>query len=95
MFPVNCFDSSLTEVLCEAKSIEVLSLNGLGSADGCGNKVTFPLSGVLLFNTIGGTLPECVWHLRNLNVLHAVGNELRGELVPALAMAAGITAVSR
>jgi hypothetical protein len=94
VFPVNCFDSSLTEVLCEAKSIEVLSLNGLGSADGCENKVTFPLSGVLLFNTIGGTLPECVWHLRNLNVLHAVGNELRGELVPELSNTSHITDVS-
>ena len=43
-----------------------------------------PVSGVALFNTVGGTVPSCAWALRNLSVLHLTGNGLTGELVPSL-----------
>jgi hypothetical protein len=77
---VNCFVDELPTAICEASAMEVLSLNGLGAAEGCENTFKFPLSGVSLFNTIGGTLPECVWHMGNLTVLHMTGNELTGQL---------------
>jgi hypothetical protein len=80
--------------MCEASAVEVLSLNGLGAAGGCAKKTQLPLSGVMLFNTIGGTLPECVWHLKNLNVLHAVGNGLTGELIGVLPNTSRLTDVS-
>jgi hypothetical protein len=62
----------------------VLSLNGLRAAEGCSGKVVVPFSGVALFNTIGGTIPMCVWSLRNLSVLHMTGNGLVGELINSL-----------
>lgn len=62
----------------------MLSLNGLQAADSCADKVVVPLSGVLLFNTIGGNVPSCVWALRNLTVLHLTGNGLQGSLVQSL-----------
>ena len=62
----------------------MLSLNGLGAAEGCANRVVMPLSGVGLSNTVGGTVPPCVWTLRNLSVLHLAGNGLSGELVQSL-----------
>jgi hypothetical protein len=64
--------------------VEVLSLNGLGVAEGCASSVVMPLSGVGLFNKIGGSIPSCVWTLRNLSVLHLTGNGLSGELVQVL-----------
>jgi hypothetical protein len=70
--------------MCRAASIEVLSLNGLGAAGGCKNTVQFPFTGVSLFNTIGGTLPGCVWHLPNLTTLHLTGNGLTGDLISRL-----------
>jgi hypothetical protein len=66
--------------MCGAHSIQVLSLNGLAAAPDCNNAIIFPFSGVSLFNTIGGTLPPCVWFLKNLTVLHATGNGLAGTL---------------
>jgi hypothetical protein len=64
--------------------VEVLSLNGLRAAEGCENSFVVPLFGVRLFNTIGGTIPSCVWSLRNLSVLHLTGNGLSGELGQSL-----------
>ena len=81
---MNCFEEELPLSLCGAEQAEVLSLNGLGAAEGCTDSVEFPLSGVGLFNTIGGTVPACVWALRNLSVLHLTGNGLTGELVRSL-----------
>lgn len=70
--------------MCDAATVEVLSFNGLGAADGCTNTVKLPITGVSLFNTIGGTLPECVWHLRNLTTLHLTGNGLTGTIISRL-----------
>jgi Leucine-rich repeat (LRR) protein len=81
---VNCFRDALPTAMCEAAAIEVLSLNGLGAAESCKNTLNFPFSKVLLFNSIGGTLPECVWHLRNLTTLHMTGNGLTGNLISRL-----------
>lgn len=81
---VNCFQNELPNIICEASKIEVLSLNGLGSAEGCKNTFKFPVSDVSLFNTIGGTLPSCLWCLRNLTVLHLTGNGMTGTLIDKL-----------
>ncbi len=81
MFVVNCFEEQLSHGICNARQVEVLSLNGLRAAEGCDGRVEVPLSGVALFNTVGGTIPSCVWALRNLSVLHLTGNGLSGELV--------------
>ena len=86
VFTVNCFEEELPSSVCSARQVEVLSLNGLRAAEGCTDSVEFPLSGVGLFNTIGGTVPACVWALRNLSVLHLTGNGLTGELVRSLPM---------
>lgn len=81
---VNCFHAELPTAMCEASTVEVLSLNGLGTAEGCPNAIKVPFTGVSLFNDIGGTLPECVWHLRNLTTLHVAGNGLTGTVISRL-----------
>ena len=91
---VNCFQGALPQNLCSARQVEVLSLNGLGAAEGCKNRVVVPLSGVGLFNTVGGTVPSCVWALRNLSVLHLTGNGLTGELVRWLPVSSQIADLS-
>ena len=91
---VNCFEDELPATICEAAQIEVLSLNGLGAADGCRNTVKFPFSDVTLFNTIGGTLPDCLWHLRNLTTLHLTGNGLTGKLLSQLPPYSSMTDLS-
>ena len=80
----NCFQYALSSGICSAERVEVLSLNGLGAAATCDKRTVVPLSGVALFNTIGGTIPTCVWSLQNLTVLHLTGNGLTGEIVSSL-----------
>ena len=84
MYAVNCFEEELPLSICSARQVEVLSLNGLQAAEGCRGGVVFPLSGVGLFNAVGGTVPLCVWSLLNLSVLHLTGNGLTGELAQFL-----------
>jgi hypothetical protein len=91
---VNCFKNELPEIICGAPQIEVLSLNGLGAAEGCRDTVKFLISGVALFNTIGGTLPACLWRMRNLSALHVTGNALTGGLISELPPYSPITDLS-
>ena len=78
---MNCFEAELPLDICEARSLEVLSMNGLRASAGCAKSARFPFSGVLMFNIIGGTLPDCVWLMPNLVVLHMVGNGLKGDMI--------------
>ena len=71
---LNCFEGTLPEALCSPRNVTVLSLDGLGAAKHCKNAVKVPLTGVTIFNTLGGTIPECVWNLPQLQVLHLTGN---------------------
>lgn len=72
----NCFSGYLPEELCLAKTMQVLSLNGLGAARGCKDAAkSFFSDDVVLYNTMKGSLPECVWHLPELLILHATGND--------------------
>ena len=94
MFTVNCFEEELSPSLCAASQVEVLSLNGLRAADGCLDRVVIPISGIGVFNTVGGTIPSCVWTLRNLTVLHLTGNGLSGELFHSLPFSSQFTDLS-
>ena len=50
--------------------------------------------GVGLFNAVGGTVPSCVWGLRNLSVLHLTGNGLTGEIARSLPLHSQIADLS-
>jgi hypothetical protein len=71
---VNCMQGRIPDQLCTAKNLAVLSMDGLGAADGCSNNVQsiFPGS-VVLFNIMQGSLPPCVWALPVLETLHFAG----------------------
>jgi Leucine-rich repeat (LRR) protein len=71
---LNCFEGSLPESICSTSNAIVLSLDGLGVANECKNEVKVPLTGVTIFNTLAGTVPQCVWRLPQLQVLHLTGN---------------------
>ena len=79
---VNCLDSLIPESVCGMASVEVLSLNGLGSADDCSNRHhTLPfLSSSLYSGNREGTVPDCLWSLQNLTLLHMAGNGLVGHI---------------
>ena len=87
---VNCFNEELPTSISNARHVEVLSLNGLQAAGGCANVITVPLTSVKLRDSIGGSIPSCIWDLRNLTVLHLTGNGLSGQLPHELNLASQI-----
>jgi hypothetical protein len=71
---LNCFDGTLPELMCAPRNVTVLSLDGLGAAKNCKHAVKVPLTGVIIGNALTGSIPECVWQLPQLQVLHLTGN---------------------
>ena len=66
----NCFSGELPNDICQANSIEVLSLSGLSSGSQC------PAGG----RRIRGTIPSCIFELKNLKAFYISGNRLYGSL---------------
>jgi hypothetical protein len=79
---LNCFEHELPPTMCEATDANVISMDGLGSANGCKNVLTlpFPFTSVSLVQSIDGSIPECVWSMSNLKALNLAGNGLRGTI---------------
>jgi Leucine-rich repeat (LRR) protein len=77
---LNCFSGSLPSTLCEASSVSVFSMDGLGAARGCKNQISVPFTGLILGNKLTGSIPACVWDLPSIAVLSLSGNGLTGTL---------------
>jgi hypothetical protein len=74
---LNCFVGTLPARMCAPRNLTVLSMDGLGAASNCKHEIQVPFTGVVLDNALTGTIPECVWTMPQLQVLHLTGN---GEL---------------
>jgi Leucine-rich repeat (LRR) protein len=77
---LNCFRGDLPEEMCSVQELQVLSMDGLGAATGCKHEFVIPITGVSLFNTLDGSIPPCLWNLKNLTTLHLSCNGLAGSL---------------
>jgi Leucine-rich repeat (LRR) protein len=79
---LNCFEDELPLAMCDATGVTVISMDGLGSAEGCKNVVTlpFPFTSVSLVQSMDGSIPNCVWSMSNLKILNLAGNGLRGRI---------------
>eukprot|EP01032_Pedospumella_encystans_P030737 gene30737-34687_t len=69
----NCFGGSLPDNICTATSLSVLLLDGASS--GC-TKRTF----VTQAHGMQGTIPSCLLHMPNMQVLHLSSNGFTGSL---------------
>ena len=77
---MNCLESTIPASLCSLKNIEVLSLNGLGWGDSCGDVQTIPLFGTRIFSGDDVEIPSCLWSIENMKTLHLAGNGYGGEI---------------
>jgi Leucine-rich repeat (LRR) protein len=77
---LNCFEHELPQAICVATGANVISMDGLGSAEGCHSVVTLPFTSVSLVRSIDGKIPDCVWSMSNLKMLNLAGNGLRGRI---------------
>jgi Leucine-rich repeat (LRR) protein len=77
---LNCFEHELPSTICEAMDAEVISMDGLGSSNGCKNVLTLPFTSVSLVRSLTGSIPDCVWSMSKLKLLNLAGNGLRGKI---------------
>jgi Leucine-rich repeat (LRR) protein len=83
---LNCFEHELPTAICQATGATVISMDGLGSAEGCQNVVTLPFTSVSLVRSMDGSIPECVWSMSNLRMLNLAGNGFEGRIGLASSM---------
>jgi hypothetical protein len=76
----NCFTGTLPSSMCKAVKMTVLSMDGLGTADGCKHTSSIPFTNVLLGKTLQGSIPTCLMLLRNITVLSLSANGFTGTL---------------
>ena len=77
----NCFRGSIPSTICLNKELETLALDGLVCASSCRQKILPGIStSYISDHKITGRIPNCLWSLPNLQVLHMSGNSLTGSL---------------
>jgi Leucine-rich repeat (LRR) protein len=77
----NCFTGTLPEVICNNSQLVSLILDGLHSASSCRTEILPALSkAYYAAEGFHGTVPACMFHMRNLSTLHISGNGLTGPL---------------
>ena len=79
----NCFHGTIPTSICLNKQLDTLVLDGLVCALSCRTKIlpgisTSYLSSKLI--SISGGIPDCLWSMPKLRVLHLSGNRLSGSL---------------
>eukprot|EP01031_Cornospumella_fuschlensis_P024715 gene24715-29865_t len=81
----NCLHGTLPDDICQATTLSAIVLDGVSTADRCRRRI-FPGSSVLkafvLYRSLGGTIPSCLFNLPNLHTLQLAGNEFTGSLPP-------------
>jgi Leucine-rich repeat (LRR) protein len=72
----NCMTGELPEAICLSNTLVVLAIDGIGAGPQCATSSFF-------HSRIYGSLPECIFNMPNLTVLHAAANFLTGH-IPSL-----------
>jgi Leucine-rich repeat (LRR) protein len=77
----NCLQGSIPEVICESRRLNLLALDGAGSAEACHYDIVPGVSSSYISrNPITGGVPTCLLQMHNLTTLHLSGNGLTGSL---------------
>eukprot|EP01038_Epipyxis_sp_PR26KG_P012517 gene12517-16788_t len=87
----NCFSGSISEVICNCKSLQVLALDGLSAASNCPKQMNNFNSYFNLLSSqrdpsvVHGSIPRCLYLMMpNLTTLHLAGNGLTGTISGSL-----------
>jgi len=82
----NCISGSLPSTLCMATSLEVLVLDGLGSAMECQVPILAGFNGHRSTQKITGSIDSCIYTaFPRIKTLHLSGNKFQGSIPSSLA----------
>jgi len=82
---VNCFAGSIPSTICQASNLKTIVLDGLSAGESCVQELWSPqpnpltLNGAVSKRFTEGSIPSCVFHIKNLTTLHLSGNSLTGS----------------
>lgn len=81
---VNCLHGSIPESVCNSRMLNIFALDGASSAPACQRSIFPGELGIHTYalgdNQITGTIPECMYRMPNLRVLHLSGNNIQSRL---------------
>ncbi len=74
----NCFHGTISSSICMNNQLETLALDGLVCASSCRKHILPGISSSYVSRrSITGSIPDCLWSLPQLKVLHLSGNSLK------------------
>ena len=79
----NCFEGSIPSTICESsRYLSVIALDGMRLSPKCMNYIwdPFKISVGSYSPLMTGTIPDCIWSLPNISVVHLAGNGYSGTL---------------
>jgi hypothetical protein len=85
---VNCLSGSIPLQICDSKSLSVLALDGVTTAENCRYNLfpifKYKISTYVTKHLIQGGVPSCLFSMPSLETLHLSGNGLTGTLPTGL-----------
>ncbi len=92
----NCFSGKIPEEICNAETLTAIALDGLHTSSACTQKI-LPFSKAKSYSipiNLQGSIPFCVYKMKNLKTLHLSGNGLTGTLPTDLTISSSLTDLS-
>lgn len=83
----NCMQGSIPTVMCHHPTLNIIALDGMGTAKACRRLISPGTSDAYtVTRAITGGIPSCLFDIPNLTTLHLCGNGLTGSLPPDLTL---------
>jgi Leucine-rich repeat (LRR) protein len=94
----NCLSGFIPDILCSVHFLSSLSLDGLSTAENCRiplfSAVSPLFTGFSVRHFLQGTIPPCLYEMKELQLLHLSGNGLTGTIPNNITFPASLTDLS-
>jgi hypothetical protein len=78
----NCMSGNIPSEFCMAHDLVLLALDGMGTGKSCRKRIWVFSDSYLAEKMLTGGIPQCLFNMTSLEVLHLSGNGIEGTLIP-------------